>query len=271
MSERGQDQLNELIESILETSKYRNVNRDFISRIGAQELGKHPKVKQAVKATKNKLHVVAGAFLEYKPDFGRQFEKLARVAYSGNANELRQVCVDIMALHSSTRERLPILDQFYALTLGDLPPIRSVIDIACGLNPLAIPWMPLVEGAKYEAYDIYEDMLSFLEQTMRLLHVRGQVHVGDITQSPPDFKADVAFVLKAIPCLEQIDKNVGSRLFESINAHHVLVSFPVRTLCGKSKGMTANYENKFRALVAGKDWIVRRFDFPSELVFRIAK
>ena len=51
-----------------------------------------------------------------------------------------------MGYHSSTRERLPILEQFYARALADIPPARVVLDLACGLNPLALAWMPLGEA-----------------------------------------------------------------------------------------------------------------------------
>jgi 16S rRNA (guanine(1405)-N(7))-methyltransferase len=176
-----------------------------------------------------------------------------------------------MGYHSSTRERLPILEQFYSTILANLPPINSVIDVACGLHPLAIPWMPLSEHTLYYTYDIYEDMIGFLNDCMTLMPVQGYGKTDDVIHYCPTQKVDVAFILKAIPCLEQVDKTAGLRLLEQINADHLVVSFPAHSLGGKSKGMAANYETKFYEQVANKPWSIQRFVFPGELVFLVSK
>ncbi len=174
-----------------------------------------------------------------------------------------------MSYHVSTRERLPILDQFYTTILADLPPIHSILDVACGFNPLALPWMPLAESVEYYAYDIYQDMLSFLDKFMSLIQVKGQTQVCDVIQSCPTIQVDVAFVLKAIPCLEQLEKSAGSQLLHSINAKYIVVSFPVHSLGGRSKGMGVNYEAQFRTLVENTTWSFKKFEFPTELAFLI--
>jgi len=176
-----------------------------------------------------------------------------------------------MKYHSSTRERLRVLEGFYTTTLADLPPIRTILDIACGFNPLSIPWMPLAEDARYYAYDIYRDMTSFLSELIGIVGVRGGAEVCDVIESPPARRADLALVLKTIPCLEQVDKSAGLRLLDSVNAHHLLVSFPIHSLGGRGKGMAINYEARFRDLVAERRWETRRFEFATELVFLVTK
>ena len=80
--------------------------------------------------------------------------------------------------------------------------------------------------------------------------------------------------------LERIQKNFlvkklgltdGAKLMEGINAANILVSFPSRSLGGRSKGMTQNYEAHFNQLMAGKNWQVTRFEFPGELAFLVRK
>jgi 16S rRNA (guanine(1405)-N(7))-methyltransferase len=176
-----------------------------------------------------------------------------------------------MNYHSSTRERLKILEVFYTTTLADLPPIRTILDIACGFNPLSMPWMPLAEDTRYYAYDIYRDLTGFLSEFMKIVGVRGEVDACDVMESPPARRADLALVLKAIPCLEQVDKSAGLRLLDSVNAHHLLVSFPVHSLGGRGKGMVTNYEARFHHLVAERKWEARRFEFATELVFLVTK
>jgi len=254
------DRLDQLIREVLRSPRYSRVCEEFIRRVGADELRK---------ATKNKLHQVGGAYLDTPPRYAT-WEKMLS-ASAPDRDRLLETCRLIMGYHASTRERLPILDEFFATTLADLVPVRSVLDVACGLNPLAIPWMPLAPDAVYYAYDIYRDMIGFIGRFMRLVGVNGQAQARDMGQFFPSEKVEVAFVLKTIPCLEQVDKSAGLRLLEAVNADHVLVSFPVRSLGGFDKGMVENYEARLHELLAGKDWPVKRFEFATELAFLIDK
>jgi 16S rRNA (guanine(1405)-N(7))-methyltransferase len=265
------DQLEKLVATVLNSTKYKDVSHDLIRSIGLRELAKRSSVKEAVKATKNKLHQVGGAYLTDKEDYSRWLNELERLYHSGNQDAFLTYVQKVMSYHASIRERLPILDQFYTTILADLPPIHRILDLACGFNPLALPWMPLSQPVEYYAYDIYKDMLDFLNNFMSLIQVPGQARVCDIIQSCPTTPVDVAFVLKAIPCLEQIDKSAGATLLHRINARYIVVSFPVHSLGGRTRGMQANYEARFRSLIENTTWSIKRFDFPTELAFLLKK
>ena len=176
-----------------------------------------------------------------------------------------------MQTHASTRERLPILEAFYHAALAEITPVRSVLDLACGLNPLAIPFMPLADDVTYFACDLYTDQAEFFNRAFPLLGVSGEAWASDVTQTVPSQKVDLALIIKAIPCLQQIDKGIGLHLLEGVQAAHILVSYPAQSLGGKGKGMRANYEAQFNELVAGKGWTIRRYDFSTELAFLITK
>ncbi len=265
------DQLEKLIETVLTSSRYKDVSHDLIRSIGLRELAKRSSLKEAVKATKSKLHQVGGAYLTAKEDYAGWLNDLERLFHAGNPDAFLTYVKKVMSYHASTRERLPILDQFYQTILADLPPIHRVLDVACGFNPLALPWMPLTEPVEYYAYDIYKDMLIFLEKFLSLIQVRGQAQVCDIIQSCPTTRVDLALVLKVLPCLEQIDKSAGSELLQHINAKYIVVSFPVHSLGGRTKGMEANYEARFRSLVENTTWSIKKFEFATELAFLIIK
>ncbi len=275
------DIIKELVTMVLASAKYRRLSPDLVRTIGAKELAKGRSLKDAVKATKNKLHQVAGMYLPGATHYGAWLAQLTSAFQSGDEEQIRSVCRQIMAAHTSTRERLPILDQFYGATLAGLGPIARVLDLACGLNPLSLCWIPLADHATYFAYDIYTDMMDFLNgffaefsafaRAQGNRRFSGAGAVLDIIQATPDQHADVAFILKALPCLEQIDKSAGRRLLESVHADHILVSFPARSVGGKAKGMVENYEAGFYALVEDAGWSITRFEFATELVFRISK
>src|SRR5947209_1231364 len=269
--DRGNDQLQALVDAVLASSKYQGICRELITRIGVQELAKRRNMKEALKATKNKLHQVSGAYLDTREQYGRWLNQLRMVAQSGDRDKLLATCRQIMSYHASTRERLPILDQFYTQIFSYLPPIRTVLDVACGLHPLALPWMPLAAEAEYYAYDIYSGMMEFLQAWMATINMQGDTYACDVLQSCPVHKVDLAFILKAIPCLEQIDKMAASRLLQVIHADYLVVSFPIHSLGGKHKGMVKHYEARFHELVEREQWEITRLEFSSELVFVVRK
>src|SRR6185437_9799166 len=148
-----------------------------------------------------KLHQVGGAYFTKSTDYARWLDDVKQLTTSEKRAELLAYVATIMGHHASTRERLPLLEQFYQRILADLPPIHSVLDLACGFNPLALPWMPLAEPVEYHACDIYQDMLSFIHEWLALMSIAGQVQVCDLVQSCPTQQVDLAFVLKVLPCL----------------------------------------------------------------------
>jgi 16S rRNA (guanine(1405)-N(7))-methyltransferase len=273
-------QIDELIQAVRSSKKYASVDAGLVRALGERELAARKNLKEATKATKNKLHQIAGAYLEQRPPYEQWLELLeASVARLDQGNseletrnsKLQATCLEIMRHHASTRERLPILETFYATTLGAIGPLRSVLDVACGLNPLAIEWMPLADEFEYYACDIYDDMAAFLNGFFQAGGVRGNAWVCDLLSGAPRARADLALVLKALPVLEQIDKHAGRDLLRALDAPHMLVSFPARSLGGRGKGMVEHYEEHFRALATAEGWAVERFLFPTELVFLVRK
>jgi len=268
---KGDDALNELVDTILSSSRYKEVAPSLIRAIAKQELAKRRNLKEAVKATKNKLHQVSGAYLDSTENYAAWLLELQEASSVAEPDYLRERCRQIMRHHASTRERLPILSQFYAEIFAHLPPVHSLLDVACGLNPLAIPWMPLAKEATYLACDIQRDMMAFLQGWFDLSNRQGYAQVCDVLSTPPTHKVDVALLLKTISCLEQVDKTAGIRLLQAIQADYLVISYPARSLGGKNKGMVDYYKNHFHELVAHESWKITMLTFPSELVFVVEK
>src|SRR5258708_35421425 len=114
-------QLDQLIEAILASRKYTSASSDLVRYIGTQELAKGHNLKEAIKATKNKLHQVGGAYQDSAPRYRAWLDKLKHASQTENRTELLAVCKWIMQYHSSTRERLPIIDQVSSKVLTALP------------------------------------------------------------------------------------------------------------------------------------------------------
>lgn len=263
--------LDEVVTAVRAGSRYRNIHIDLVRRIAQQELNKRRNLKEVVKATRNKLHQIGGAYQEESIRYDQAYNRLITLPTEWDSLEVREFCQMVMRQHASTRERLSILDVFFKETLRSIVPLRSVLDLACGLNPMALPWMPVSSDVFYTACDIYEDMSEFLQNFFVHFGLMGRVGMCDLTQPFYAEPVQVAFLLKTIPCLEQIDKSIGASLLDSIPAEHLLVSFPAHSLGGRSKGMVQNYETHFHDLLVGRDWQVQRFEFKTELAFLLSR
>jgi 16S rRNA (guanine(1405)-N(7))-methyltransferase len=271
MSSEADSQVEQIVQAVLTSPRYRHLLAGVVRNVAQQEAGKYRTLVEAIKATKSKLHQVSGAYLERRMEYARWLEVLRAAMETGEQERIRAECASIMGAHASTRERLPILEAFYQETLGSLGPIHSVLDLGCGLNPLALPWMPLAPDALYYACDLDTRMVAFINDVLGVFGRPGRAGVCNLLEGAPTQPVDVALALKLLPCLEQLEKTASLRLLHSIQARYVLVSFPVQSLGGKHKGMRANYEVRFQELMVQTSWQARRVAFQSELAFVLIK
>lgn len=263
--------LDQLVEQVQSSAKYRLIAPEVIRNIGARELVKRASLKEAVKTTRNKLHQVGSAYQEQAIPYARWMLEMQTLPDDLSSTEVRAWLLSCLPLHASTRERVSILPQFYATILAEIQPVHSILDLACGLNPLTLPWMGLPVRCTYTAVDIYEDLRAFLNAFFDKYHIEGQALCADLTQTLPSIQADLTLLLKTIPCLEQVDKQAGARLLSQIHSPYLLVSFPAHSLGGRPKGMVQNYEQHFMEMVSPYPWQITRFEFPGELAFLVEK
>jgi len=263
-----QEALTQLINAVISSAKYGQVAPELVCAIGAQELSKRRNLKEAIKATKNKLHQTVGAYWSGKPAYAAW---LTALRTAPDPDSQRAACETMLRQHASTRERLPLLDEFYPTLFADLLPIRSILDLACGLNPLTIPWMPLAPDARYHACDVDAEQVGFLQQALPLLGVQGTASVCDLLQPFTAPAVEVVLLLKTLPCLEQIDKSVSARLVTRLHAPVIIISYPAQSLGGRNKGMVQSYRTHFQQLFPADDRQIQEFVFPTEIVFRLVK
>ena len=85
-----------------------------------------------------------------------------------NPAAVQNCCREIMASHASTRERLQLLGDFYPRLFDESDKPGTLLDLACGLNPLSWRWMGLPAGTCYRVYDIHAPRVAFLNEYFRL-------------------------------------------------------------------------------------------------------
>jgi len=263
--------LESLIDQVQKHQKYQNIHRSLVTRLSKEALHQGLKGKRAMKYVRNKLHQVGGAYFKQKVDYEQIKQDIQALPRDLNADKVKNFCLKTMGLHVSTAERLPILDTFFHNCFESISPVDSVLDLACGYNPLAIPWMPLPDAVHYHACDIYTDMLDVIDSFAKHFDLNFSTQPCDIIGFTSNKPVSLALLLKSIPCLEQVDKTIGSKILQSIDADYILVSFPVRAIGGQEKGMESFYRNHFYDLISDENWAVKEFLFDTELAFLVSK
>jgi 16S rRNA (guanine(1405)-N(7))-methyltransferase len=262
--------VDEIARAVLAARKYRAVCPDTVRRIAARELAVRGNLKTALKETKSRLHQIYSAF-EREVDYDAAYRRLAAAYAAGAAPAVEAACRDALRRHSSTDERLSILNDFYAAIWAVTGVPRSLLDLGCGLNPLTLPWMRLPPAARYLAFDVDAPRVAFLNRFFSLAGLPPGAAWQDVLCRPPAAKADVALLLKTAPTLERQEKGGALRLLQALETPFVVVSFSVKSLGGREKGMATHYEREFLSLIQSAPWSVRQLTFSTELVFVVRK
>jgi 16S rRNA (guanine(1405)-N(7))-methyltransferase len=262
----GDDAAAAALAEVSASRKYRAVDPGLIAAIVAEQLRRGGSAREVVKRSKRKLHQVFGAYLDRPMPFG---EWVAALRAAPDAAARSALCRQCMVFHASTRERVAHLEAVYAAALGDLPMPARVLDLGCGLNPLGRPFMPLAAATVLDFCDVHRPLIDFLGEALTVLDLAAEGCVCNLLDGAPPRQADVALLLKVLPCLEQLDETIAPRLIAGIRADVIVVSFPVASLGGRRRGMADHYAAHFERVAQALPMRVERRDAPGELVYRL--
>jgi 16S rRNA (guanine(1405)-N(7))-methyltransferase len=261
----------ELVQQVRKNVRYADIDEKLVTRLVQDFQSKGFSPKEIVKRTRAKLHQIGGAYQEHAIPYRQLQKELLTLPDELHNPLVLDYCTRAIDFHRSTKERAVQLSVMYQTIFADLPPIHSILDLACGLNPLTLPWMPVAKDIQYHACDIYGEMIALLNAFFTHFQVNGRAFLCDLSNDVPATKVELAFLFKTLPCLEQIDKSISLRLLNAISAEFVLVSFPVRSLSGRAKGMPQHYDQHFHALLAQTNWQNRPYTFNDETFYLLYK
>ena len=260
-----------VVAAVRQSKRYGRIDESVVRRCASQAMavaGHRP--HDAIKRTKRYLHQVYGAYVGAAPRYDRLLSRL-RQARAGDPASLAVELRRVMRLHASTRERVEHLEEFYEALFSHVGPVRSILDVGCGLNPLAVPSMRLLPDGVYTAVDIEPALVAFVGSCLDMLSVRAHARVSDAVSNPPDEDADLALLLKMLPCLEQQQRGAGADLIRGLRVKRVAVSFPIRSLGGRAKGMHASYARMMEEMVQRERWTAREIPVRGELLYLLTK
>ncbi len=258
-----------VVTAVKQSRKYGDTSAETIRELAEEAARQHKKPKAAVKAVRSRLHSIMAPYLG-DPDYAQEARRLDEAFAAGDAAQIEAVCRDALHAHLSTRERLPILTEFYERIFGVTGKPRSLMDIACGLNPLALRWMGLDLPLDFYAYDIHEPRIDFINHYFQLESLPPLAKVQDVALEPPQKRVDVALFLKEMPRFERNYHGRGRPLLEAVRADFLVVSYPSVSTHG-GRNLTSRYREFMYQLIAGYDWPVTELLFEGELVFVLDK
>jgi len=231
----------DLTRRILSSAKYRGLDEALVQRVATEAAQRCRDRAQAVKYAKRKLHQAFGAFLNGSPVHA--VDSVVTAVRSGA--DLRTAAMSAMRAHASAAERVDWLEPFYGQVAEWCGAAESVADLACGLNPLAIPWMRLAPTASYWACEIDTDLVTALAGLDEILPVRLSTSTCDLVAAPPAVHADVTLLFKTVTTIEQQHAGAAARLLSGLDSAHVVLSLPRKSLSGRR-----DYSDDALAIVA---------------------
>ncbi|HRU33233.1 MAG TPA: hypothetical protein P5310_07465, partial [bacterium] len=78
---------------------------------------------------------------------------------------------------------------------------------------------------------------------------------------------DVCFIFKFLPTAERVKKGASIELLEKIKSQFIIVSFPLKSIGGKRKGMLENYSKIFEPVFTQRYIIMKRFILEEEVFY----
>jgi 16S rRNA (guanine(1405)-N(7))-methyltransferase len=228
-AQAGQPAVGQIAEQVLGSAKYRGLDRSFVLRLAGEATLRFDDRTQAVKYTKRKLHEAFGAFRVGTPARAIQ-DCLARLEAG---DDQRDSCQVGMRSHASAAERIDWLPEIYAQIEAWCGRPATVADLACGLNPLALPWMALADGASYSCCEVDRGTVAALGRLDQAFGFGVQASVRDLVSDPGPVRAELVLLLKLVTTLEQQRKGAAQRVLAGVQARHVVLSLPRGSLSGR--------------------------------------
>jgi 16S rRNA (guanine(1405)-N(7))-methyltransferase len=253
----------DIVDSLRDSRKYRDLSASVLERTASWALARFDG-KDTLKAAKRKLHQVYSAYCP--PGAIARLRRLVADLPRADDLSFRDACAEILRGHASTAERLPHVENLYPRLWELTGSPTSVLDLACGFHPFALPWMGLASDVDYAPCDLDERLVEQINVFLRRVGRPAIAECRDLLVEPIADQFDVVFLLKSLPCLEQQEPGAGLRLLQSLPGRCVVISFPTASLGGRGKGMRANYWKSIDALGAALNSAPRMLDIPGELV-----
>ena len=260
-----------MAKKIAESRKYRNTGIPIgtIEDVLRQETARFQKKAEALRSTRAILHNVMAPYLG-DPDYAAAHNQLDAISLEGENSQLENFCLEILTRHDSTRERRAYQNYFYKTIRDVAPQARSVLDLACGLAPFALPFMGMAEDVRYHAYDIHQPRIDLINHFLQIQGLEELAEMRDVLINPPGIKADAAFLFKAAHRMEKRRKGSSRELVKALKARTIFISLPNRSLDGQ-RDLHQRMDTLFSQIITGISTETGSREFAGETLYWMRK
>lgn len=220
-----------VLQQVMASAKYASLDQSFVRRIADEAADRCPDHGTAVKHARRKLHQAFGAFVT--GSLGDAVRASVSAIRSGEP--VRAACLAAMRTHASTAERTAVLEPFYRQIEDWCGRPSTVADLACGLSPLAIPWLAAGPGATYWCCDIDGDLIAALPALSEPLGVALLAEPRDLVRPAGLPRAELVLLLKTLTTLERQRRGAGRDVLAALDAPRVVVSLPRGSLSSRRR------------------------------------
>jgi len=253
------------------------IDDSFVEKIVKEKLEKNPKLKKFfeeheklnrskkyknfIKKIRAHLRKVYGVYLS------KGFEKRNEFFKKGD------YC-SILKTHLSTRERFEIYPKLYKEIWKITGKPKSIIDLACGMNPFSFKFMGL-KNVRYLAIDISPEDVKLINKFFKKEGINGKAKLLDLLKIEhynifkPFKEFDVAFLFKSLDIPIVKSKKIAELLIKKVPAKWVVVSFATKTI-GQRKMKKANRE-WIKKIAEKLGYKVKVLNFENEVFYVIKK
>jgi len=254
-------------QQIMASAKYADLDEEFVCRIAAEASERFRTQGEAVKYAKRKLHQAFGAFAT-----GSLGEGVRACATAiGSGVPVRTACLTSMRRHASTAERAAVLDEFYRQIESWCGRPSTVADLACGLGPLAIPWLATGSDATYWCCDIDRDLIAELPRLGAAFGVAVVAEPRDLVRPGSLPPADLVLLLKTLSTLEQQRTGAARDVLAALNAPRVVASLSRGSLSHRRRYADDPLEVMGKATAGSGYQLASQADFGAETLFLLER
>ncbi len=256
----------------------------FVRKLVVSFLDEHPPLKKSLgrhnkplkskdfrlllKGIRKTLHDIYGVFtlkereLNYLRNHLRNLHKLDEEAF--------RIHLEILSTHKSSLERIDYYHEVYETIFSFTGSPESIVDLACGLNPLSFPWMGL-KKVDYFAFEISPSDCDFLNEYFKIMKpfgLNGKAFAVDLLDLKEIPKADVCFLFKVLDSLEDLQRNYSEKLLKRIPCKFIVVSFPTMSLGGKNPIKQRGW---FFRMMRNLGYSAKTFEIENEIFYIVKK
>jgi len=167
---------------------------------------------------------------------------------------------DVLMTHASSADRMAD----YPALRNELEKIqiRSILDLGCGLNPLALARV----ATTYYAVDIREDELALVAEFFKQENISGKTIVCDIRKELPVLPpVDVCLLMNILDIIESRVHIRAEEIITNVKAKYFFITFSTKTLSGKP--MRHPQRGWIERLLTRRRYLWKRITLSTEVLY----